>query len=1083
MAAPADSHDLPAALEGRLYDVWFDGDPGSRPGRLDALCRDNPRHAAALRARADVLTRSDDLFGRVREQLEAPAPSERIGHFVIHRVLGQGGFGTVYLAEQQEPVRRTVALKVLRPGRVDARALSRFEGERHALARLQHANIARIFDAGVTAEGLHYFAMEFVDGKPVTTWCDAAGMDVDARLRVFAAVCAAIQHAHQRGVVHRDVKPSNVLVFDEDGRPRPKVIDFGVAKLLAAEDTDGPALTREGAQVGTPGYMSPEQANGEPVDTRSDVYALGVLLCELMTGQLPFPRDRLRGGSAAMARMLAEEDPARPSELLHAGASGAADVARRRGTSAVALRRRLRTDLDWVVLKAIARRPDDRYPSVAALADDVERHLRREPVSVRERVASYWLRKFVARHRLGVGIAASALVAVVVAIAGLAWALDVVDAARREAVDQGDEASRQRDAAVASSYAASMTAAQLAMQTGDVRTALAHLDAADPASRGWEWRHLAADVEHASKAVAVEALLMDVAWIDDDRFLGFEDYGAIGVWSVGSGEREHTLADWSGTYRANALDRDRGAVAIANDRTVGLWSYLDGRHQRDVLTVDRNVTAIAWSPSRRLIAAGSKPEGTSLYGRVDVVAVDGGSGAAGPWAFDAGVTALAFVGDDELVVGFADGTIRRVDATSGETRAELRGHSDWIDDLLVDGAHDRLYSASVDTAVGVWDLSTGRLRAMLPGQMRMRALALSPDGLTVYANGGWDDCRVQAWDTRTLQLVGRFHGHRSGSTGMALDPKGERLLTSSRDMTWRLWAAQPPQSRRRLAAGRDARSLSASPDGARFAAAAQDGTITVWHAHTLDVALCIEAEERWAGSAIGRDRVYVAGGSSVAAFAIADGRRLAEGPTGDRYVERLAIDPAERWLVGGHGDRVLVWSLPTLELQHVLELSCGTGRALHDPESGRFVVGSAESTLRWLDPGTGAIDRTLRLAEEDVIVGGLARREDLFVAGLFLGQLRWRRGDGPLQALRTSTIGAAISPDGTRLATAGSDHAVRLWDTRTMRELLVLGDLVYGPTDVYFVDGGRRLVALAHRWDAPSYVYVWTAPDEVPRQR
>ena len=1081
MSDSSDADALPEALEASLYELHFEGDPASREARLAELCRQNPDYGDSLQDRAATLQRSDALFGRVRQQLDQPTVSERIGPFVVRSVLGQGGFGTVYLADQLEPVQRTVALKVLHPGRVDARALQRFEGERQVLARLQHACIAKVYDAGQTADGLHYFAMEAVAGKPVTTWCDAARMKIEPRLQLFLRVCAAIEHAHQRGVVHRDIKPSNVLVHEEDTQPVPKVIDFGVAKLLTSVDSDAPLLTREGAQVGTPGYMSPEQAAGEPIDTRADVYALGVLLCELLTADLPFARSRLQGSSfAAMVRILVDEEPRRPSQILLRDPFVAKAAADARQTSVASLGRELRADLDWVVLKAIAPNPEDRYASVAALADDVGRYLRREPVSVRERIASYWLRKFVARHRFAVTAAMAIVLLIAAGIGGLIWTLGAVDDAREDAVESGRHAEEQRDSALANAYSASMAASQLAMLSGDLSKAVNHLQAAEPTRRGWEWRHLAAQSDHGLKTIPVDTELLDVAWIDDEYFLGFEGDGSISVWSATTGERERTLENWQGIYRAFAIDRDRGLVVAADNNRVALWDYRDGRHLRDFLTVPTDIRSLAWSPNGRQLAIGSHG------GRVDLVQFD-------PDRHDLNATtrrlpdrtvdasALTFVDDDTLLVALDSGAIERVAVATNSVLAVLHDHEDLIDDLLVDVANDRLFSASLDTTVCAWQLSTGKLLVKLPGQVRMRRLALSNDGRSLYAAGGWSQARVLAWDTATFALLGRYHGHHMGAMGLSLDPTGKRLLTSARDQTLRLWSATPPTSRVRLDAGYDARDLSVNESGTHFAIGSWDGLVCVWDAATLLPALRLETEQSWAGCALGKDTVYVASGV-VAGFAIDGGARLAEGPV-DGHVQKLAIDPEERWLIGGYLGKVMIWQLPNLELRHSLELRAGVGRAIYDVRTDTFLLGGDDSTIRWIDPERGVVVDQLRVNKEDAFVCGMAQRGDLLVTGSYGNKLSWRRGRGPMNSIATSTVGVAISPDGSRMATASSAHSVHLWDTKTMGELLVLGDLVYSLVDVYFVAGGSRIVALSTRGPGPSYVYAWSAPDEASLPR
>ena len=336
---------------------------------------------------------------------------ERIGPYRVVRVLGQGGMGIVYLAEQDDPVRREVALKVLRAGMDTERIVARFESERRALAVMEHPNITRVYDAGATASGLPYFVMERVEGAPITEYCDSRRLTVRERARLFTQVCRAVQHAHQKGIVHRDIKPSNVLVAETDGEPLCKVIDFGIAKAVSPA-ADAAHLTVAGTAVGTPAYMSPEQTAGSglDVDTRSDIYSLGVLLYELLAGALPF-EPRVNGWGVAPCLT---EDP-RPPSARYAGLDAELRdaVAERRGADPASLRGDLDGDLDSVVLKAIEREREQRYATASDLALDLERYLADEPITASPPSGVYRARKFVRRHRVGVAFAATVFVLLV----------------------------------------------------------------------------------------------------------------------------------------------------------------------------------------------------------------------------------------------------------------------------------------------------------------------------------------------------------------------------------------------------------------------------------------------------------------------------------------------------------------------------------------------------------------------------------------------------------------------------------------------------------------------------------------------
>jgi eukaryotic-like serine/threonine-protein kinase len=353
------------------------------------------------------------------------------GRYRLLQRLGEGGMGEVWLAEQTEPVRRQVALKVIKAGMDSAQVLARFEAERQALALMDHPTIATVFDGGTTPQGRPYFAMEYVKGEPITVYCDRHLLSTRERLELFMQVCEGVQHAHQKGIIHRDLKPSNVLVSIQDDRPVPKIIDFGVAKAMTQHLTERSLFTELGVLIGTPEYMSPEQAEmgGLDIDTRTDIYALGVLLYELLTGVLPFDRKDLRqAGIAEIQRMIREKEPPRPStRITHLGVAST-EAAKNRHTEPRRLASDLRGDLDWTTMRALEKDRTRRYQTANALSADVRRHLNNEPVSAGPPSATYRAGKFVRRHRFGVA-AATTLVLLLVAFAS-AMAVQVRRTAR-----------------------------------------------------------------------------------------------------------------------------------------------------------------------------------------------------------------------------------------------------------------------------------------------------------------------------------------------------------------------------------------------------------------------------------------------------------------------------------------------------------------------------------------------------------------------------------------------------------------------------------------------------------------------------
>lgn len=325
-----------------------------------------------------------------------------IGPYKLLSVLGEGGFGIVYLAEQKHPVKRKVALKIIKPGMDSKQVIARFEAERQALALLEHPNIAKVFRAGSTEAGRPYFAMEYIKGMPITEYCDHNKMSIKERLKLFIQVCEAIQHAHQKGIIHRDIKPSNIIVSVQDGKAVPKVIDFGVAKAVSMPLTEKTMFTQQGQLIGTPEYMSPEQADmkEKDIDTRTDVYSLGVVLYELLAGALPFDPETLReGGYAEIQRIIREQEPPRPSTKLSSLGDEGSKVALCRHIELSALVKSLRKELEWIPLMAMRKERDRRYKTASAFAEDIHNYMEGNPLIAGPDSAAYVFHKMITKHR------------------------------------------------------------------------------------------------------------------------------------------------------------------------------------------------------------------------------------------------------------------------------------------------------------------------------------------------------------------------------------------------------------------------------------------------------------------------------------------------------------------------------------------------------------------------------------------------------------------------------------------------------------------------------------------------------------
>ena len=524
--------------------------PEERGAFLDGACRDD----LPLRTEVESLLAHGSREPGARPVLESNSRVERrgplqegpgtvIGPYKLLQAVGEGGFGVVYMAEQRQPVRRRVALKVIKLGMDTKQVIARFEAERQALALMDHPNIAKVLDAGATETGRPYFVMELVRGVPITEYCDKAEMGTDDRLRLFVLVCRAVQHAHQKGIVHRDIKPSNILVTLHDGEPVPKVIDFGIAKATNQELTEKTVFTEFRQFIGTPEYMSPEQAemSGLDIDTRADVYSLGVLLYELLTGTTPVDPARLRSaGYEEIQRILCDEEPVRPSTRLST-LKDAALVARQRRDDAAGLVRSLRGDLDCVVLKALEKDRSRRYETASAFALDVERHLNHEPVLASPPGRLYKLGKFVRRNRGPVLAAAAVLVALLLGIAGTTTGfLRARDAFQRE------QAARNRaeaNARLAHAEAEGQRALAEFFQTSLLSASSWRFEGAAPA-RVVDLLDLAAERLAAGEMAdqpanrAVLAYAVAIAYLDRDRWEQSLEHLRLAVEWLGDGSAD-----------------------------------------------------------------------------------------------------------------------------------------------------------------------------------------------------------------------------------------------------------------------------------------------------------------------------------------------------------------------------------------------------------------------------------------------------------------------------------------------------------------------------------------------------------------
>jgi len=548
----------------RLFLEQACGDDRGALARLQALLRIHEQESTFLRSPAEGAP--FDLGGPPGE-----SPGTVVGPYTLVRPIGEGGMGIVFLAEQDRPVRRQVALKIVRPGMDTRQVLTRFEAERQALARMDHPNIATVLDAGTTDAGRPYFVMELVQGEPITRYCDDRRLTVRQRLELFAAVCQGVQHAHQKGVIHRDLKPSNVLVTIYDGNPVPKIIDFGLAKATGQKLTDSTLVTQMGFVLGTPEYMSPEQTQpGQlDVDTRSDVYSLGVLLYELLTGTAPLRRNLTAETNVLdFLREVRETEPPRPSARLAADAD-LPTIAADRGTEPKRLVAQVRGELDWITMRCLEKDRARRYSTAEALAQDVGRHLRDEPVEASPPGAGYRMRKFASRHRRVLATAAAFALLLVGGAAVSTWQAVRATAERDDKVKALQAEAEQREQAVAEKGRADEEAA-IARAVEDFlrKDLLSQADIGNQTAAGGRNRN-----------VTVRELLDRAAERVEDRFRGQERTEAAIRHTLGSAYRGLGEYPESLKHFTRALDLRRQKLGDEHPETLETMGELALLHR------------------------------------------------------------------------------------------------------------------------------------------------------------------------------------------------------------------------------------------------------------------------------------------------------------------------------------------------------------------------------------------------------------------------------------------------------------------------------------------------------------------------
>ncbi|MEM7392521.1 MAG: serine/threonine-protein kinase, partial [Verrucomicrobiota bacterium] len=545
-------------------------------------------------------------------------PGTVIGHYKLLQKIGEGGFGVVYMAEQEEPVRRRVALKIIKLGMDTRQVIARFEAERQALAMMDHPNIARVFDAGSTESGRPYFVMELVRGLALTTFCDRENLTTSERLDLFIDVCQAIQHAHLKGIIHRDIKPTNVMVTLHDGKAVPKVIDFGIAKATRQRLTEKTLFTRYQQFIGTPAYMSPEQAemSGLDVDTRTDVYALGVMLYELLVGQTPFDSTELASaGYDEIRRRIREDEPIKPSTRLQTlEIKDQTDIARHRGTGPAGLSRMIQGDLDWIVMTAMEKDRRRRYESPGLLARDLERYANNEAVVARPPTRAYRLSKTFHRHRLACLTGALTLTSLITGIAFLTYGLMAASKGRNKAEASLSLARLKTDEALAEKnradeeaarvqsllYPSLLTAASEAARDGRRSRALELLNLCPESERGWEWQRVAGLLTPPTRTFAGHETHCCVNDLQFDphqpRLATAGGDGRVHLWDTLTGKRLSTFQGHRGpVFHAAFFKGGKTLCTLGGDQTLRVVEAATGRELSLSENTDRTIVAAALS--------------------------------------------------------------------------------------------------------------------------------------------------------------------------------------------------------------------------------------------------------------------------------------------------------------------------------------------------------------------------------------------------------------------------------------------------------------------------------------------------------